>query len=91
MKIIKYKFLSATVNHGTEEEPIIEQIILEKMIPCRTQEEYDRGLLVAKQEAIAGTLDPDHDGMFEPEESATEERITELEAALDLLLSGVTE
>ena len=30
MKMIKYKFLSAEINHGTEEMPNIQQIFLDK-------------------------------------------------------------
>ena len=33
MKKIKYEFLSCEVNYGTEEQPVIEQIFLEKYMP----------------------------------------------------------
>ena len=67
MKIIKYKFLSAEINHGTEEEPNIEQIILDKSIKCPTQAIYDVNLPIAEAEAIPDTLDRDPLGEFDPE------------------------
>lgn len=49
MKIIKYKFLSCEVNHGTKKNPNIEQIFLNKSIPwSETNEE------IAKAEAYTG-------------------------------------
>ena len=84
-KVLKYKFLAGKVNHGTEENPDIEQIFLNKSISwSETNEE------IAKQEAyngeyVIGEVD-------EPEAEPTEaERIAELEEALAMLLSGVTE
>lgn len=91
-KVIKYKFLSAEVNHGTEEKPDIEQIFLEKHIPCHTKEQYEANLLIAEKEAVPGTLDPDKKGEFDEEAQPTDsERIAELEEALAMLLNGVTE
>ena len=87
-KIIKYKFL---VNRGTEENPDMQQMTLEKSIICRTKAQYEANLSIAEKEAIDGTLDPDTDGVFDSEESTEAERITQLEEALELLLSGVTE
>lgn len=52
MKLIKYKFLSAEINHGTEEEPNIEQVFLEKTIECETQLQYDASYPVAEREAV---------------------------------------
>ena len=57
MKIIKYKFLSAEINHGTEETPNIEQIILEKSMKCPTQAAYDANYPIAEKEAIHGTIE----------------------------------
>ena len=51
-KLIKYKFLSAEINHGTEENPVIEQIFQGKMIECRTQTEYDNNYPTAEKEAV---------------------------------------
>jgi hypothetical protein len=48
-KVIKYKFLSCEVNHGTEEEPNIEQVFLSaKMDWSEANEE------IAKREAYNG-------------------------------------
>lgn len=92
-KTIKYKFLSAEINHGTEEKPDIEKIILDASIVCPTQAAYDANYPIAEKEAIPGTIKVT--GEFDPEpeipEITQEERIAELEEALDMLLNGVTE
>ena len=64
-KIIKYKFLSCEVNHGTEEEPKIEQIFLDAFIECKTQAVYDANYPIAEKEAIPGTIKVS--GEFDPE------------------------
>lgn len=85
MKIIKYKFLSCEINYGTKEKPDIEQVFLEKtMRHSEVNEE------TAKREAYNGEYTVEDDGQPEPE-ATPEERIAELEEALSLLLSGVTE
>ena len=58
MKIIKYKFLSAEINHGTEEEPVIEQIILDKSMPWNEANEE-----IAKAEAYKGEYTIEDDGV----------------------------
>lgn len=79
MKIIKYKFLSAEVDN--------EQIFLEKSMGWNEVNEE-----IAKQEAYNGEYTIEDDGQLEQEVQATDaERITDLEEALALLLSGVTE
>lgn len=86
-KVIKYKFLSCEVNHGTEEQPNIEKIFLEKSMGWSEASEE-----IAKAEAYNGEYTVEDDGQPEPVAQPTEaERITELEEALALLLSGVTE
>lgn len=86
-KVIKYKFLSAEVNHGTEENPDIEQIFLEKSMGWNAANEE-----IAKREAYNGDFAIVDDGQPEPVPQQTqEERIAELEEALAMLLSGVTE
>lgn len=86
MKIIKYKFLSCEVNHGTEENPNIEQIILEKSIGWNEANEE-----IAKKEAYNGEYTIEDDGQPEPEIQPTEaERIAELETMMNALL-GVSE
>lgn len=89
-KIIEYKFLSCEVNHGTEENPNIEQIILDTKVICPTQAIYDANYPIAEKEAIHGTIAVS--GEFDPEAPTTDaERIAELEEALTMLLNGVTE
>ena len=79
MKIIKYKFLSAEIDN--------EQIFLEKSMGWNEVNEE-----IAKQEAYNGEYTIEEDGQPEQEVQATDaERITDLEEALALLLSGVTE
>lgn len=68
-KVIKYKFLSCEVNHGTEEEPVIEQIILDKSIKCPTQAAYDANYPIAEKEAVPGTIEVT--GEFDPEPEPT--------------------
>lgn len=87
MKIIKYKFLSAEINHGTEENPDIEQVLLDKSMPWSQSNEA-----IAKAEAYNGEYFVEDDGQPEPEAvPTTEERVTDLEEALGMILSGVTE
>lgn len=61
-KIIKYQFLSCEVNHGTEEEPNIEQIFLDKTISYSEANEE-----IAKKEAYNGEYTIEDDGKPEPE------------------------
>ena len=61
MKWIKYKFLSCEVNHGTEENPNIEQIILDKSMPWNEINEE-----IAKREAYNGEYTIEDDGQPEP-------------------------
>lgn len=59
-KIIKYQFLSCEVNHGTEENPNIEQIILEKSLTWNESNEE-----IAKREAYDGEYTVEDDGVTE--------------------------
>lgn len=87
MKIIKYKFLSCEVNHGTEENPDIEQIFYDVTMGWNESNEE-----IAKREAYNGEYTIEDDGKPETVPQQTqEERIAELEAALEMILSGVTE
>lgn len=81
-KVIKYKFLSCEINHGTEENPDIEQIFLDKSISCTTQAQYDANYPIAEREAVPGTIEVS--GEFDPEpESSGDDTVTwsELDAA----------
>ena len=86
-KVIRYKFLTAEINHGTEEDPDIEQIF-----SCVTMGWNEVNEEIAKREAHNGEYIIEDDGEPEMEAQTTDaERIAELEEALALLLSGVTE
>lgn len=67
-KAIKYRFLSCEVNHGTEENPVMEQIFLEKSFACKTQAEFDANYPIAEKEAVPGSIDVT--GEFDPEPEA---------------------
>ena len=71
MKIIKYKFLSCEINHGTEENPDIEQIFLEKSMGWNEVNEE-----IAKAEAYNGEYTIEDDGQPDPmAEPSTDEII----------------
>ena len=53
MKLIKYRFLSSEINHGTEAAPDIEQVILNKQITC-ADEALEDTLSLVLQEACDG-------------------------------------
>lgn len=84
MKIIKYN-IRTKVNHGTEEESLIEETFCPVIMGWNDINEE-----TAKREAHNGEYTIEDDG--QPEAQPTDaERIAELEEALALLLSGVTE
>lgn len=85
MKRIKYKILSSEVNYGTEEEPNIKQFFVHKDLSYS-----EEALDAANREAYNGEYEIYDDGV-ETSGPTPEERIKELEEALELLLSGVTE
>ena len=67
MKVLKYKFLCAEVNRGTEDNPNIEQIFVEKtMTWCEANEE------IAKREAYNGEYTIEDDGQPEPTAEPTQ-------------------
>lgn len=86
MKVIRYN-LCTRVNHGSEDAPVWEELLTPvKMGWNEVNEE------IAKREAYKGEYTVKDDGQPESEAEPTqEERIAELEEALALLLSGVTE
>jgi hypothetical protein len=79
MKIIKYKFLSAEVNRGSETQPILEQIFFDKSISYSEANEE-----IAKREACNGEYTIEDDGQPEPVAEPTTDEI------LNAML-GVTE
>lgn len=79
MRIIRYNLLHKT--------PGGSGILLPKELPYT-----EENLAIAEEEAYKGEYTIEDDGQPEPEAQPTEaERIAELEEALALLLSGVTE
>lgn len=71
-KVIKYKFLSAEINHGTEENPNVEQIFLEKTMGWNEVNEE-----IAKREAYNGEYTIEDDGV---EEDITPSQLDMIEA-----------
>ena len=65
-KIIKYQFLSHEINHGTEENPDIEQVFESKEVRCRTEESFQRVLPMVEQEAYNGEYTVEDDGQPAP-------------------------
>lgn len=87
MKIIKYKFCTK-VNLGTKESPEWVEVLDDKEICC-PDDSLDIHEAIAKKEAYNGEYTIEDD---EQEVRPTQdERIAELEEALDMLLNGVTE
>jgi hypothetical protein len=93
-KVIRYKFLSAEINHGTDDNPVIEQIFLDKTMTWSEVNEE-----IAMKEAFNGEYTIEDDGQEEPEHNPTiEDRVgiletetSDLSEALEMILSGVTE
>lgn len=83
MKILKYN-LCTKVNHGTEEEPQIEEILTPVTMGWSEANEE-----IAKQEAYNGEYTIEDDGTPEPEAQPSEaERIAELEGMLNALFGA---
>lgn len=72
-KIIRYKFLSCEINHGTEENPDIEQIFLDKTMGWNEANEA-----IAKREAHNGEYTIEDDGDPEPDTTTTDEVLNTL-------------
>lgn len=85
MKRIKYN-LCTKINHGTPESPVWEDSLSAVELPWSAGNEA-----IAQREAWGGAYTIEDDGVEEVAEPTQEERIAELEEALALLLSGVTE
>lgn len=90
MKIIKYHIAQNTLTNGDENAPNIEAVL----IPAERfsdEENLERNIALAKAEAYNGEYTVEDDGVEEVTTPTPEQRIAELEEALELLLSGVTE
>ena len=70
MKILKYKFLSAEINNGTEENPDIEKIFVDKSMTYNEANEAN-----AKKEAFNGEYTIEDDGQPEPMAEPTTEEV----------------
>lgn len=73
MKAIKYNFLSCEINYGTEENPDIEQVLLDKIIECKTQADFDANYLIAEKEAVGEII---VEGEFDPEPTPISDLVT---------------
>ena len=82
MKKIKYKFLSAEINHGTEENPDIEQIFLEKSMGWNEANEA-----IAKREAYNGEYTIEDDGQPDPAEVPSQLDVIEAQVAYTALMT----
>ena len=86
MRIIKYKTV-ARVDTGNGKYPVYENVFSDVEISWSKSNEE-----IARREAYNGEYTIVDDGQPEPEpKQSPEERIRELEEALEMLLSGVTE
>ena len=80
-------YINNPVNNGTAESPEWVDIPITKSIPYSEANEE-----IAKREAYNGEYSIEDDGQPEPVAQRTDtERKVELEEALDMLLSGVTQ
>lgn len=87
MVILKYKRLFSRTNKGTKENPVWKESFADIEMPWSEKNEE-----IAKKEAYNGEYTIEDDGQPTPEATPSQdERISDLEEALDMLLSGVTE
>ena len=84
MKQIEYE-LNHPYNAGSEREPIWIENVLRKILPYSEENEA-----IARMEAYNGIYTITDDGE-ERDQLTRDERIAELEEALQMLLTGVTE
>ena len=91
MKVIQYKALGKTIVAVEKEDGTFENV--EQDLFYDVEKPYsEQNEELAKKEAYQGEYTIEDDGHLEPEPQPTDaERIAELEEALALLLSGVTE
>ena len=84
MKWIKYA-INNPVNKGTEEKTEWEDNLFVLKVPYS-----ETALVIVKETAHNGEYTIEDDGVEETAQRPQEERISELEEAMELLLSGVT-
>ena len=85
MKRIIYQ-INIPSNIGSEENPVMQDCLYEKSLPYSAEAEE-----IAKAEAHNGEYTIEDDGIPTEEQPTPEQRIAELEAALEMILSGVVE
>ena len=86
MKLIKYQFLSAEINHGTEENPNMEQIFLDKIMSWNEANEE-----IAKKEAYNGEYIIEDDGQPDPAEIPTELDVLDARLTYVEIMTGIME
>lgn len=91
MKIIKYKFLSCEINHGTEDNPDIEQVFLYPEIHCETQEMLDANLPIIEKEAYNGEYTIEDDGQPDPVDAPTELETLDARLTYVEMMTGLME
>ena len=89
MKKLIYKIKGYTTMYNTKTEKLEQHLSFAEVI---IENPTDEDIAKAAETAYNGEYTIEDDGQPEPETQPTqEERLTELEEAFDLLLSGVTE
>ena len=82
MKKIKYKFLSAEINHGTEDNPDIEQIFLEKSMTYSEANEA-----IVKREAHNGVYEIYDDGQPDPADTPSQLDVIEAQVTYTAMIT----
>lgn len=85
-KVIKYKFLSCEVNCGTEQEPNIEQIFLDKSMDWSEVNEE-----IARREAYNGEYTIEDDGQPDPADTPTELEAIDARLTYVEMMTGLLE
>lgn len=88
MKIIKYQIVQSTVNHGTEENPNLEVILLPKE-RCSDEANLERNIAIVKKEAYRGEYTVEDDVQPDPETPESEDLTADEMATA--ILEGVNE
>ena len=86
MKIIKYKLLSAEINHGTKEKPNIEQIFTDTIIRC-SEEYLASNEEIAKREAYNGEYSIEDDGQPEPDDTPSQLDVIEAQVTYTAMMT----
>ena len=76
MKIIKYN-LCTRINHGTEEEPLYEDLLSPVEIHC-TADKLEANEAIAQREAYNGEYTIEDDGQPEPDTASTDDVLNAL-------------